>query len=89
MGVGPALGDEVLVPARQGRRLDEEVPEALAGEQSCEPRQHRSIRRLRLGSVHLASEDRHLVAQHDDFDREVRVTATDELDQLNHAAKRV
>ena len=36
VGIGPALGDEVPVPAQQGRRLDEEVPETLASEQSCQ-----------------------------------------------------
>src|SRR5487761_726841 len=59
---GPAVGDEVPVPTQQGCRLDEEAPETLAGEQSCEPRQHRSIRRLQRRSVDLAPEDRHLVA---------------------------
>ena len=32
--VGPALGDEVPVPAQQGGRLDEEASETPAGEQS-------------------------------------------------------
>ncbi|MHB8290336.1 MAG: hypothetical protein ACYDEY_14120, partial [Acidimicrobiales bacterium] len=62
--------------------------ESLAGEQSCESRQHRSICRLERWSVHLSSKHRHLVALHDDIDGKVRVTATDELDQLNHAAIR-
>jgi hypothetical protein len=68
--------------------LDEDVPETLAREQSCESRQHRSICGLERWSVHLASKHRHLVAQHDDLDGEVGVTATDELDDLKHAAKR-
>jgi hypothetical protein len=33
----------------------------------------------------LASEHRHLVAQHDDLDREVRIFASDEADQLEDA----
>ncbi len=80
--VGPALGDEVAVPAQQSCRLDEELPDTLAGEQSCQPGQHCSIRRLECRSMDLASQDRHLVAQHDDFDGEVRVTARDEVEQL-------
>jgi hypothetical protein len=36
--------------------------------------------RLERWSVHLASEDRRLVAQHDDFNGEIGVTATDETD---------
>jgi hypothetical protein len=35
---GPVVGDEVPVPTQQGCRLNEEVPETLAGEQSCESR---------------------------------------------------
>ncbi|MHB1988310.1 MAG: hypothetical protein ACYCSF_10055 [Acidimicrobiales bacterium] len=76
------------MPAQQGCRLDEEASASSAGEQSCQSRQHRSICRLQRGSVHLASEDRHLVAQHDDLDREVRISATDEADQLKYAAVR-
>lgn len=38
--------------------------------------------------MHLASEHRHLVTQDHDLDREVRISATDEADQLQHAAER-
>jgi hypothetical protein len=62
--------------------LDEELPDTLAGEQSCQPGQHCSIRRLERWSVHLASQDCHLVAQHDEFDGEVRISARDEAEQL-------
>jgi len=68
--------------------LDEEVPETLAGEQACQSGQHRSICGLERWSVHLASEDRHLMTQDHDLDREVRISATDEADQLQHAAVR-
>lgn len=88
MWEGPASGDEVSVPAQQSRRLDEEVPETLATEQSCQSCQHRSICRLERRSVDLASEDRHLVAQHDDFDSQVRISAADEADQLKYTAER-
>ena len=67
-GIGPALGDEVAVPAQKGCRLDEEVPVTPAGEQPCERGQHRSIRRFERRSVDPASEDCHLVAQDDDLD---------------------
>jgi pimeloyl-ACP methyl ester carboxylesterase len=83
--IGPAFGDEVSVPAQQGRRLDEEASEAAAREKSCQPVQHRSICRLQRGPVHLASKDRHLVTQHDDLNRDVRIstdTATEEAPAL-------
>jgi hypothetical protein len=38
--------------------------------------------------VYLALENRHLVAQHDDLDGEIGVTATDEAYELQHAAER-
>jgi hypothetical protein len=86
--VGPAFGDKVAVPAQQGRRLDEEVLETLSGEQSCESRKHRSIRPFQRGSVHLAAQHCHRMAQHDDLDSEVRIFASDEADQLEDAAVR-
>ena len=71
MWVGPALGDEVTVPAQQGCRLDEEASLAPAREQSPQSGQHRPVGRLQRRTVDLASEDRHLVAQHDDLDGEI------------------
>ena len=85
--VGPALGDKVPVPAQQGLWLNEEAPEPLAGEQSCESRQDRPVGRLQRRSMDLASEDGHLVAQHHDLDSEVRVIATGESDELEEAAE--
>ena len=86
--VGPAPGDEVPVPAQQGRRLDDEVPETRAGEHPCERGQHRSICRLERRSVDVASEDRHLVAQHHDFNGEIDIAAPGEPVQLEGAAER-
>jgi hypothetical protein len=43
---------------------------------------------LQHRSAALASEDRLLVAQHDDLDGEVHVPATDEPDQLEDAGER-
>jgi hypothetical protein len=69
--------------------LDEEVSEMLAGEQSCESRHHRPVRRVQRRSVDLAPQYRHLVAQHDDLDGEIGVTTEDESDQLEDAAERL
>ena len=75
--------------AEQGRRSDEEASEVVAaGGQSCESRQHRSICGFERQSVHLASKHRHLVAQHDDLNGEIGVTAEDESDQLEDAPER-
>jgi hypothetical protein len=86
--IRPAPGDEVSVPTQQSFRSDEEASESSAGEQPCEPSQHRPIRRLQRRSLDLASVDCHLVAQHDDLDSEVRVTAPDQSDELEDTAER-
>src|ERR1019366_8545409 len=86
--VGPALGDKVPVPAQQGGWLNEEAPETLAGEPSCESRQNRPVGRLQGRSMDLASKDGHLMAQYHDLDSEVRVPATGEWDELEEAAER-
>jgi len=83
--VGPTLGNEVPVPAQKGSRLDEEASEASTGEKSCESCDHGSIRLFQHWSVNLASEDCHLMAQHDDLDGEVRIVAKGETDQLKDA----
>ena len=86
--VGPALGDEVTVPALQGCRLDEEAPESSAREQPRQPGQDRPIRWLECGTWHLAPEDCHLVATHDNLDGEIGVAATEETDDLEDVAER-
>jgi len=88
MGIRPALGDEVPVPAQRSFWSDEEAPESTTRELSCESRQHRPVRRLERRSVDLASEDCHLVAQHDDLDGEIGVTSANESDELEGAAER-
>ncbi len=76
------------MPAQQGCWLNEEAPESSAREQSCEPRQNRPIRRLQRRSLDLGSEHRHLVAQQDDLDGEVRIAVTQEPNQLEETAER-
>src|SRR5580700_8221081 len=66
--------------------LDEVASEMLAAKELHQPGQDRSVGRLQRRSVDLASEDRHLEAQHAEFDREVCVTATGEQDHLKGAA---
>ena len=68
--------------------MDEEVPEMLAGEQSYESRHRRPVRRVQRRSVDLVPQYRHLVAQHDDLDGEIGVTAKEESDQLEDAVER-
>ena len=86
--VGPALGDKIPVPAQQGFRLDEEVPETVTRQQPCESRQHRPVRQLKRRSMDLAPQDCHLVAQYNDLDGEIGVTAEDESDELEDATER-
>ena len=50
--------------------------------------EQRPVGRLERRPVDLAPEDRHLVTEHDDFDRQVRVRPTGEPDQLKDATER-
>lgn len=61
---------------RVGQVLGDEV--SVPAQQGC---------RLRRRSADLAPQDCHLVAQHDDPDGEVGVTAADEADELEDAAE--
>ena len=72
--------DQVSVPAKQGVGPDEEAREVLAGKQSGQSGEQRPISRLERGSADLAFEHRHLVAEHDDLDRQVHIRATRESD---------
>ena len=50
--------------------------------------QHGPIHRLERWPMDLAPQDCDLMAQHDDLDGEIGVTATDEADELDDAAER-
>lgn len=63
-------------------------PESLVWKQPCQRSGHRPVGGLARQTVDLASEDRHLVAEHDDLDCEVRVGATGHADELEDAAER-
>jgi hypothetical protein len=73
------------MPAQQGVGLDEQASLAKTREQSPQGGQHSAVGRLQHRTVDLASKDRHLVAQHDDLDRQIRVRAAREPDQLEDA----
>ena len=68
--------------------MDEEVPVTLAGEQPCEPYQHRPVRRLQYRPMNLAAEQRDFVSEHDDLHVEINVAPADGSDQLADAAER-
>ncbi len=80
MRVCPVPGDEAPVPAEHGCQLDERAAKTVAGQQSCESRQHRPARRVQRRSIDMAP--------HDDLDGDVGVTAEHESNQLEDAAER-
>jgi hypothetical protein len=57
-------GDQLSVPAEQGRRGDEERRPARAGQQPRQHCQHHPVGRFEVGAVHLAAQHRHLVAEY-------------------------
>jgi hypothetical protein len=76
------------MPAQQGLRLDEEASRATTEEQSPQGGEHSPVGRLKHRAVDLSSEHRHLVAQHDDFDRQIGVRTAREPYQLEDADER-
>ena len=87
MWVGPALADEVSVPAKEGIWLDEEASPASAGKQPRQPGEQRPVGRAECRPVDLATEDGHLVAEHHDLDRQIVTVTTCKPDQLGDAEK--
>jgi hypothetical protein len=63
--VGPAASDQVPMPTQQRRRLDEQAPPGRTGQQPRQPSQHRPVGPVDPRPGHLASQHRHLVAQHE------------------------
>jgi hypothetical protein len=68
--VVPLTPDEVPMPPKEGLGLDEESPQTPAAKVSTQTGEHRSVRWPQRRSDHLTTEDRHLVAEHDDLDRQ-------------------
>ena len=64
------------MPTEQSVGLDEETSALRSGDQAAEAGKERSIRRSQSGSGDLAAEDGHLMAEHDDFDGQVRVVGS-------------
>ena len=70
VGVGPLAPDEVPMPPKQGLGLDEESPQAPVAKVTTQSGEQRSVRGPQRRSDHLTTEDRDLVAEHDDLDRQ-------------------
>lgn len=58
------------MPAKQGFGLDEEPSDTPATKEPAESGEQGSIAGPQRRAIHLTSEHRHLVAEHDDFDRQ-------------------
>src|ERR1019366_1112754 len=82
MGIGPFPPDEVPVPAEQGLGLYEEPASAAPVEQSSEPGEQGNIRRSQSRSDDLTAKHGNLVAEHDDFDRQLVPISPTQAHQL-------
>jgi hypothetical protein len=85
---GPSPPDEVPVPAEQGLGLDEEPSLLPAAKEPPQPSEEDPIRLSRCWSGHLATQNGHLVPEHDDFDCQFLVVTPKELDQLEDPDER-
>jgi len=71
------------MPTKQGFGLHEEPMELPSGEQSAEAGKEHPVRRLQSRAVHLATEDRHLVPEHDDLDGQIGLVGPLPAEDLN------
>ncbi len=82
------LGDEGPEPAQQSCQLDAAASQTPVGKETSHTGQHSPTCRFQGRSVDLVPQDRHLVAQHDNLDGEIGVTAADESHELEDATER-
>lgn len=85
--VGPAAGDEVAMPGKQGLRRDEEGRPAPSRQQAAGRRQKDPISRSQIGSMNLAAQDGELVPKDDDLQLLVVGGARAEGDQSDELAQ--
>jgi len=81
--VGPFPSYEIPMPSKQGVGLDEETPPTSRREHLAQPGEESPIRPTKTWPRHLAPQHSNLVAQYDDLDGQVLLTAP-ESDQLEH-----
>ena len=90
MGIGPAASNQIPVPAQQRVGLHEERATFGAGEQPAETGEERTIWWSGRRPGNLTTQDRHLVAEHDDLDCKivgVRPLKTEELERADEGDK--
>ena len=68
MGIGPAAPDELTMPAKERRRLNEERPPARSRQQLAERRQQRTIGRANARAANLTPEHLQLMPKDEDLD---------------------
>jgi hypothetical protein len=75
------------MPAQQRLRLNENPMAPSPRDETGQAREDGPIRRLERGSADLTTQDHHLVAQHDDFDSQVRAIPAEPAEDLKDAAE--
>jgi hypothetical protein len=71
------------MPTEQGVGLDEEPRALRSGDQPAESGKERSVRRAQSRSDDLATEDGHLVPEHDDLDGQIGVVGPLQAEDFN------
>jgi len=87
LGGGDRSSDDapIPMPAEQGFGLDKEPPQAPATKESAQPGEQRPVAGPQRRTGHLAAEHRHLVTEHDDFDRQFVAVTPGEAEQLERS----
>jgi len=76
------------MPAKQRLGLDEEPSPASARYEPTQPGENRPVTGPQHWPGHLTTQDRHLVAKHDDFDGQLAIVTPKEPDQLENSDER-
>ena len=85
--VGPFATDQLAMPTKKGLGLHEEPMELRSGEHSAEAGKECPVLRPQVRTVHVATEDRHLVTEHDHFDSQIGLVGplpTEDLNRPEH-----
>jgi hypothetical protein len=88
MRVCPLPGDELSVPAKQGRRGDEERRPPWTWQSPGQGCKHHPVGRFEVGAVYLPAQHRDLVAQYQEFDVFGSAVAGELGQHLQHLAQK-
>src|SRR5450759_1221934 len=84
LGIRPSASNQVSMPSQQGLGLHEEPTPASLWHKPTQPSQDRPVRWPQSRTLDLTTQDRDLVSEHDDLDRQFVLFAPAKPEQLEY-----